>query len=80
MRVDQVLHVKNADGTTNQEQVKLRAVYGEEGSPNAEWSKFTPSANFEIFINNPRAFNQLSQGHEFFVDFTPTEDDEKQGV
>jgi len=73
MKVEQVLHSKNADGTTGQEQVKLGAVYGSEGSENAEWSKWTPSANFEIYINNPSAMGKLSKGHEFFVDFTPVE-------
>jgi hypothetical protein len=73
MRVSEVLHSKNADGTTNQERVKLQAVSGTEGSDNAQWSKWTPFANFEISINNPNAFNQLSAGHEFYVDFTPAE-------
>jgi hypothetical protein len=71
MRVSQVLHVKNEDGSTSQEQVKLSAVYGKEGSPNADWSKWTPSASFDIYINNPLAFGKLASGHEFFVDFTP---------
>lgn len=73
MRVAEVLHSKNEDGTTNQERVKLQAVYGEKGTANGDWSKWTPSANFEIHINNPEAFGKLSAGHEFFVDFTPAE-------
>lgn len=71
VRVSEVLHSKNADGTTNQERVTLQAVYGPEGSENASWSKWTPSASFSLFINNPEAFGKLSAGHEFFVDFTP---------
>ena len=71
MRVAEVVHVKNADGTTSQERVKLSAVYGPEGTENSQWSKWTPSASFEVCINNPKAFNQLANGHEFFVDFTP---------
>lgn len=71
MRVSEVLHVKEADGATNQERVKLQAVYGDAGSANGDWSKWTPSATFDIYINNPKAFGQLSTGHEFFVDFTP---------
>ena len=73
MRVEEVLHRKNTDGSTEQEQVKLCAVYAKEG-PNAEWSKYTPSASFAIYINNPSAFGRLSRGHEFFVDFTPAEE------
>jgi hypothetical protein len=71
MRVAEVLHSKNADGTTQQERVKLQAVYGPDGSVNGDWSKWTPAANFEISINNASAFGKLSAGHEFFVDFTP---------
>lgn len=73
MRVSEVVHVKEANGTTSQERVKLQAVYGKEGTDNAQWSKWTPSASFEIYINNPAAFNQLSNGHEFYVDFVPAE-------
>ena len=71
MRVQSVMHYKNGDGSTENEQVVLSAVYGKEGTDNDQWSKWTPSANFTITINNPAAFNQLSKGHEFFVDFTP---------
>jgi len=73
MRVESVMQNKEADGSTSQEIVKLRAVYGKEGTPNAEWSKWTPCADFSITINNPNAFGVLSKGHEFFVDFTPAE-------
>jgi len=70
MKVQEVTHVKDAVGNTTQERVKLSAVYGPDGTENAKWSKWTPSANFEIYINNPEAMNKLSSGHEFFVDFT----------
>jgi hypothetical protein len=73
MVVERVTHVKNAEGETDREEVTLRAVYGKEGTPNAEWSKWTPNAQFAITISNPEAFNKLSSGHEFYVDFTPAE-------
>lgn len=72
LRVSEVLHEKQADGKTSQERVKLCAVYADSG-PNKEWSRWTPSANFEIYINNPEAFGKLSSGHEFYVNFTPAE-------
>ncbi len=72
MRVVEVLHVKESDGSTNQERVKLAAVYGN-SDENKHWSKWTPSASFEIYINNPDAMGKLSSGHEFFVDFTPAQ-------
>ena len=71
MRVSEVTHTIEPDGSVGQERVKLAAVYGKPGSENAEWSKWTPSAEFSIFINNPSAFGKLSKGHEFYVDFTP---------
>lgn len=71
VRVVEVLHVKNPDGTTQQERVTLSAVYGPVGSLNADWAKFTPAATFTISIDNPRAHGKLSSGHEFYVDFIP---------
>jgi hypothetical protein len=70
MRVQEVTHVKAGDGSTEQERVKLCAVYGNT-EENKDWSKWTPSADFAICINNPAAFDKLSKGHEFYVDFTP---------
>ena len=73
MRVGEVTHVKDAEGLTSQERVTLQAVFGKEGDENHQWSKWTPSAQFTIHIANPDAFNKLSSGHEFYVDFTPAE-------
>lgn len=73
MRVQSVAQYKNEDGSIGSEEVKLQAVYGADGTVNAQWSKWTPSANFSITINNPDAFDKLSKGHEFYVDFTPAE-------
>ena len=71
MRVQEVLCVKGADGSIEQVRVKLCAVYGTGNSENAKWSKWTPAANFDITISNPEAFDKLSSGHEYFIDFTP---------
>lgn len=70
MRVVEVLFSKSEDGSIDQERVKLQAVYGNTGE-NKEWSKWTPSASFDIYISNPAAMNKLSRGFEFYVDFTP---------
>lgn len=72
MRVSEVIHIKDAEGKTTQERVKLTAVYGPSGTENGKWSQYTPAANFDISISNPEAFNKLASGHEFFVDFTPS--------
>lgn len=71
MRVTEVVHSLDSKGTVEQERVKLSAVYGQGDTENATWAKYTPSANFEIYINNPDAMNKLSKGGEFYVDFTP---------
>ena len=71
MRVAEVLNQINGEGQIESQRVKLVAVYGPEGSENAQWAKYTPSANFEIHINNPAAMSGLVSGHEYFVDFTP---------
>lgn len=71
LRVDEVTRRITAEGQTECEIVKLRAVYGEGDTENAQWSRWTPAAHFEIYINNPDAFGQLSSGHEYYVDFIP---------
>jgi hypothetical protein len=77
LRVSEVLHRKDADGETSMEIVKLQAVYStDENSENKQWSTWTPSASFEMQINNPNAFGKLSSGHEFYVDFIPCEQTE----
>lgn len=74
MRVDSVTHDINENGEIGNEKVTLRAVYGDNpDSENAQWSKWTPSATFEIHINNPDAFGKLTKSHEFYVDFTPAD-------
>lgn len=71
MRVNTVTQNLNETGEVENETVQLQAVYGREGTKNQEWSKYTPSAQFSITISNPSAFNKLSKGRFFFVDFTP---------
>ncbi len=72
MRVQAVTRNINGDGKTEDEIVKLCAVAGNSDA-NKDWAQWTPSANFEIQINNPEAFGKLSKGYEFYVDFTPAE-------
>jgi hypothetical protein len=73
LRVLEVTQAMDSNGKVEQERVKLTAVYGAENSVNAQWSRWTPWAEFNIGISNPEAFNKLSKGHEFYVDFTPVE-------
>lgn len=72
LRVDSVTQKKAPNGDVEGEQVTLRAVYSsDQADPNYKWSRWTPAADFTMYITNPGAFGHLPQGHEFFVDFTP---------
>lgn len=68
---------KNTDGNGNvtSEEIHLSAVYGLEGSPNAQWSKWTPSASLTMQVNNPEAFDKVRPGQFMFVDLIPTDKD-----
>ena len=47
---------------------------------NKTWSKWTPSGQLEMQINNPEALNQFKLGQCYFLDFTEapaTEAEEK---
>jgi hypothetical protein len=43
------------------------------GQGNESWSKYTPSGNIEMTINNPVALAAFVIGQSYFVDFTPAE-------
>ena len=58
-------------GTVAAEIVKLTPVYGKDGSENAQWSKWTPSGELTMQINNPGAFGAFKLGAEYFIDITP---------
>lgn len=59
-----------SDGRTN---IQSSAIYGHEGE-NAEYSKYTPSGNLSIIIDDSTpAANHLQAGDEFYLDFTKIE-------
>jgi len=75
MVVGSVKRFAAADGTISAEELSLSAVYGQEGSPNAQWSKWTPSAMLTLQVNNPGAFGRVLPGQFYFVDLIPTDKD-----
>jgi hypothetical protein len=75
MSVESVLAACDHLGDKQSEQIKLRAVYGQEGSPNAQWSKWTPNGFLELSITNPGAWGKVLPGQFFFVDLTLTDRD-----
>lgn len=72
MTVTSVKHCAAADGGKYAEEITLSAVYGPEGSVNAQWSTWTPSASLTMQINNSAAFDKVLPGQFMFVDLTPT--------
>lgn len=75
MTVHTVKWSANEKGEKVSEELTLGAVYGPEGSPNAQWSKWTPSASLTMQINNPSAFGKVLPGQFVFVDLTITDKD-----
>jgi len=49
------------------------AVYGTDGSGNADWSKWTPNGSLKMTINNPECFDKFEVGKEYYLDFTAAE-------
>lgn len=75
MTINSVKSVCDHNGDKSSEEISLGAVYGPEGSPNSQWSKWTPSANLTMQINNPDAFGKVLPGQFYFVDLIPTTKD-----
>ena len=67
MTVRAKMYVMEVAQTTNGDRVKLGAVC--RGEDNKVWSKYTPSANFEMTCLNPDATAQFEVGKEYFVTF-----------
>ena len=64
-----VSHLKDNDGSVT---VSMNPVYSDD--PNSENRRFwnaTPAGSIEMTINNPAAFNQFTEGQEYYVDFSP---------
>jgi hypothetical protein len=75
MLVQEVKNIVDNKGEKSQEEIRLNFVYGEEGTPNRQWSKWTPSAGLTMTINNPDAFGKVLPGQFMYVDLTPCEKD-----
>jgi len=74
--VNNVDRVVGADGTVTAERVKFNAVcppaFDKDGlSEDSTFSKYSPSASCDIYINNPALHGKYAPGQKFYVDFTP---------
>lgn len=72
MYVNEVKRCADSTGEISQEEIKLNAVYGKEGTANNQWSKYTPSGSLSMVISNPGAFGKILPGQYFFIDLVPT--------
>lgn len=63
---------KHSDGA---ETVELGAANGRKDTVNAQWSKWTPSGNLRMQINNPEAQGKLIPGKYYFLDISEASED-----
>lgn len=75
MSVSSVKRWADANGEIQSEEIEVSAVYGPEGTPNAQWSKWTPSARLTMTVNNSGAFGKVLPGQFYFVDLIQTDKD-----
>lgn len=77
MSVSSVRRVADSNGDISAEELELTAVYSNDpGSANAQWSKYTPSAQLRMHVSNPAAFGRVLPGQFVFVDLTPAGKDD----
>ena len=75
MSIGSVKSSCDVSGEKAGEEITLQAVYGPDGSANAQWSKWTPSAGLTMYVTNPAVFGKVLPGQFFFVDLIPTDKD-----
>lgn len=75
LQVTSVKKVADNEGNISQEEVVLNAVYGANGTANAQWCKWTPCGTFNFTISNPQAFGKVLPGQFVFADLTITDKD-----
>jgi hypothetical protein len=76
MMVNSLKTVHGQDGEPQQQEIALSAVYSnKEGSANAQWSKWTPSASLTMTVSNTAAFGKVLPGQFLYVDLIPTDKD-----
>jgi hypothetical protein len=57
----------------HQVHVSFNAVYGDDGSANASWSRWTPSGQLSMTISNPGLVDHFVVGKEYYLDITEAE-------
>jgi hypothetical protein len=76
MVVNTVKRCAANDGSIQSEEITLSAVYSDkEGSPNKQWSQWTPQGNLSFTVNNPGALGQVLPGQFYFLDLRQCDKD-----
>lgn len=71
------MKVVSVQASGNCENIKLSAVCKKEGYPddgsdeNNSFARWTPTANLDMTITNPDLLGKITEGQEFYLDFTP---------
>lgn len=76
MVVNTVKRSAAQDGSIQQEEITLSAVYSDkEGAPNKLWSKWTPSGNLSFTVSNENVFGKILPGQFYFLDLVQCDKD-----
>jgi hypothetical protein len=68
LKCTQVIPSQNVDGSTTAENIVFEAIYDNDDPTNKTWSKYTPSARFNINITNPDLLGNFKVGSYYYVD------------
>lgn len=72
--IDEPVSLKKSRETApNHEYQEIRVVHFEavkdKDGDNAEWSKWTPSGDIQMYVTNPAAFSQFEAGRDYLLTF-----------
>jgi hypothetical protein len=71
VRVNAVQHTLKSSGEISSVVLTMNPLDGQNGTENAEWSRWTPSGSVILNITNPDLFDVALPGDEFLVTFIP---------
>lgn len=76
MVVNTVSQSIGSDGEVGSEEITLSAVYSDkEGSPNKQWSQWTPSGQLKYTVTNKAALGKIRPGMFFLIILQPCDKD-----
>lgn len=70
----QLTQITHTTWTPNGGKLTFQAVYDQSIPEDARFAKASPNGTFEIYVDNPDAFNSYELGKFYYFDSTPCED------